>query len=460
MSRHDGEVTANEATADPSPGGARRELARVAGGASFLFATRIGGAAAGYTTQLLLVRWIGAAELGHYVLSFTWCVILSSLASVGFPSASLRFVGEALADDRRGRIAGYVRKTRRIVLVTSSGVAVSGAIVAWLVLRHTAPGLVAPLVIALAAIPLFAQILLQNGYAHAFSWLALMSLPNNVLRPGLLLAAICVAAVAGAELSAARVMAFHLGIIALLVMTQAHRLHRRLDAELAGIEPEYETRRWIHTAAPILLVSLFGGYFPDIQVLLAGFALSSADIAVYAVSLRTAFFIGLGLIAIHYVLTPKCSQLYASGRQAELQHSISVATALAALGAALGVAVLAGFGTTILGWFGPEFAAGHTAMILAAVALLLRALIGPAAEVLAVTGHQNACLGVFAWSLGASVVLNLVVVPIWGIDGAAATIVAVVAFSSFWLNRLAYRLVGVRCSVLALAAGTRRGMPT
>ena len=105
-----------------------REFARLISGSAFIFFYRLFGAAVTFLTQVLLARWMGAAELGIYVLAFSWCILLSTLSTGGFRIASIRFIGEGLAASRPGYIAGYVKRSRQIVIILSLAVAILGSL--------------------------------------------------------------------------------------------------------------------------------------------------------------------------------------------------------------------------------------------------------------------------------------------------------------------------------------------
>ena len=72
------------------------------GGSAFLFMCRIGGAAAAFLTQLLLARWLGAAEFGAYILAFAWLTLLSAAPVSGYAAAAVRFIGQGLANEEYG----------------------------------------------------------------------------------------------------------------------------------------------------------------------------------------------------------------------------------------------------------------------------------------------------------------------------------------------------------------------
>ncbi len=76
-------------------------------------------------------------------------------------------------------------------------------------------------------------------------------------------------------------------------------------------------------------------------------------------------------------------------------------------------------GYPLLALFGTDYVAGYGALAVLGVGLLARASVGHAGDLLIVLGHQRDGLFIAILSLGMNVVLAVVLVPIFGILGAA-----------------------------------------
>ena len=114
---------------------------------------------------------------------------------------------------------------------------------------------------------------------------------------------------------------------------------------------------------------------------------------------------------------------------------------LATLAALVGAAIA---GDRLLAAFGPDFVAGHAALVVLAAAQVVRAAFGPSLQLLTQIGAQRQIATVFAASVAVLVAANLALVPSAGVLGAA---LAVVLTTAFWTTALAvvlYRLAGLR----------------
>ena len=97
----------------------RQEIAKLVSGSSFIFGCRVAGAIIVFLTHIYLARWMGAEQLGYYVYAFALVVLLSTIAGVGFPAASLRVIGQGLADNDLARIRGFIEYGWQVTLLAS-----------------------------------------------------------------------------------------------------------------------------------------------------------------------------------------------------------------------------------------------------------------------------------------------------------------------------------------------------
>jgi O-antigen/teichoic acid export membrane protein len=430
--------------------GTLHSLSAIFGGSAFIFSCRVTGAALTLLTQIALARWMGAAELGIYVIAFSWCVLLAVVSHVGLTPATLRVIGRAVAEHKPGVIWGFARRGGQIVL----GVSVVLALVVGLLVVFSTdrlPGAnAAPFLLALATAPLLALISFQGQIAVAFRWLKTAFLPSEVFRPLLLILIVAAIWKSTETLNAATVMTVQAALMFATTIVLVLILRARLRAEVRAAPAEYEARAWLRIGMPLLLISLFGGYFSEFMVILIGAQVPSDQVAIFNASYRLALLITFGLASIDSVTAPVASRLYAGRDIAELQAVVRRATKLGFLCSLVAVAGFVVFGRFMLGLFGEEFVVGHGTMMILAAAQLVRSAAGPVMSLMSVTGHQDSCLIVFASALVAAVILVFALVPFFGIQGAAMTVFFVTLGWSVWLHRLVVSHLGIRPSIFSV----------
>jgi O-antigen/teichoic acid export membrane protein len=422
-------------------------LLRLIGGSAFIFSSRVAGAALTFATQVVLARWMGAAELGAYVIAFSWCILLSTVATAGMPVAAVRFIGAGLARNDTSYIRGFTRRGTQIALAGGLVIAALGSAI--LVLTNDVPAIYrTPLLVALAMVPLFAVLNFYAGAANSFPWLAQSFLPTNVLRPLFFLVAIWLFAYETRQIDAYRVMQIQWLVIATLSAFCTLAFQWRLHSEVSADGRRYESRRWLRTAVPLLGVTIFSSYLPEITIVLAGFWLSNADVAVLQVGYRIALIIGFGLYAVDAYTAPEAARMIATTDHASLQRMVNRATRLRFWGALAAVALLAVAGRPLLGLFGQEFVSGYGVLMILATAQLTQAAVGPVARLMALSGHHDRCLVASVGSLLVLIPLMALLAPRFGMTGAAIAAVIGMALWSLWMRYLIVASLGIRPSVL------------
>lgn len=427
----------------------RHEFHKMLKGSALIFSSRLSGAILVFITQIYLARWMGAEQFGYYVYAFSLCTLISIICCLGYPAAGLRIIGHNLAHNGLAYIHGFIQHAWRVIAGFSLIAGCTGAALVIVMQDRIPAGFTVPLVISLLSVPVFAVLRLDLRVAHAMSWFKLAFIPNMALRPLLFLLAVYIAWQIGDHLTATIAMLLQSIMLVIVTVGQYLILRRMLKPLLQDTKPLYEKLAWLRIAAPLLLITLFSQFTPEISVTIIGTMLPPHEIAIFNASYRVALFIGFGLAAVNSFTTPRVSQMYAAGDRAGMQHIVSLATQIKFWPALTALLVLVFFGRDILGLFGDDFLAGYNTLLLLGLAQLVLAAVGPADVLLSVTGHQKSCLKVFAFALAATVILNLTLVPVFGINGAAAVVLIVVLFWSLWLHTLVVRHLDIRPSVLA-----------
>lgn len=429
-------------------------LVQLVQGSGFIFGCRVGGALLVLVTQWVLARWMGAEDLGSYLLAYSWCILVARLSGLGYNSAAPRFIGKGIALNDRSTIRGYVVFSGSTVLAVSTATALIGASAAFVLIRRSG-GDPWPMVVAFAAVPIMATIGTLQGFALSFSWFRAAFIPNTVLRPALFLAVACLIWWLGGHPRVTTVMLLQAGsmVVALTILLGA--MGGALKRELGDVTSSFEVGRWTPTALSLLIISLFRDYLPESSIIVAGLFLSSEDIAVFTIGYKVASLISFLLFAVDAFTMPGAAQAQALGDKALLQAMAERATRLTFFGSLCAVVGFWIFGRWMLGLFGAEFVDGYGLLLMIALAQLVRAAVGPVLPLLTVGGHERECLNVYGVSLVLVAPLVVVLAPAWGVEGVGFAVASVIVFSSLALSQRVTSLMGVRPSILAALAGRR-----
>jgi O-antigen/teichoic acid export membrane protein len=135
-------------------------------------------------------------------------------------------------------------------------------------------------------------------------------------------------------------------------------------------------------------------------------------------------------------------------------RSAQAITALCAwAGFVFSLAVFAGyvlFGTTVLGLFGAHAESGYWVLILLSVGLLFDAATGPSRIVMMMTGHERDYVRIFGGIMLMGLLVEIAVIPFWGLLGAAAVNAGSRAFATVFVARWNRKNIGIDTSLMGV----------
>jgi O-antigen/teichoic acid export membrane protein len=188
------------------------------------------------------------------------------------------------------------------------------------------------------------------------------------------------------------------------------------------------------------------------DVMLISYFRPSADVGIYYAATKTA---GLALFGQYAVGSAYAGRIAAAaiGNEGEMRRLVHEAvrwTFYPSLVVTLGILAL---GIPLLAMFGRDFTDAYPLMFILAAGVLARAATGPSELVLNMLGHQRACALSLATAAIVSVSLNLVLIPIWGLTGAAIATATALGTAAFLNWLAAKKLSDVNLFVLAAHSG-------
>lgn len=172
-------------------------------------------------------------------------------------------------------------------------------------------------------------------------------------------------------------------------------------------------------SSPMMLSSLMLFLLNWTAIFMLGAMVTEQELGIYNLSYKLASLAMLVIISMNVVLAPKIAELYKTNNLKELHSVIKKATRLVIILTTPIVLFLLFFSNFVLGVFGSNFVQGKTALIIISVGVLLNVLTGNVDQILNMTSHQKILKNITILGFLLNVLLNLVLIPIYGINGAA-----------------------------------------
>ena len=380
---------------------------------------RLSASALAYLLQIILARALGASNYGTFSFAWSLVTIGGFLATLGYAQIAVRFLAQYQQSGDLAEARGFLRQS---LLATMGGslLSVCGLLLLFpLVERGYGSLCCAALSIGLVALPFFALTDLIEGFARSQGWTIRALTPPYLLRGGLLIALLLAAIATGMTLDAPRAMSLALISTVIACCVQVAITMPALLRLFPSAKPTYDTARWTEAARPTFLTDLAVLARQNIDLIFLGLVATPQAVGLYFAASRIASLLGLSDLAVAEGFGHRFARAVAVPDRAVLRRTYREAWLLNLLPGALLAAALYGLAPWILGMFGAEFVAATPLLQILIAAGFLRLAIGPAEDLLMMTGHAGCVwranlIGAAVMALGC-----LALTPMLGAKGAA-----------------------------------------
>ena len=394
-----------------------------------------------FTAGVVLARALRPEGLGVYAYALAMVNLLVIPAQFGFAGYLVRMAAIYRADEKWGMLKGLLSRSSQVVLLVSLVIASLAFILIDFAELVPADMSSQPLLLALVLLPFLALLEVNSGALRGLGHVVIGQLPSQILRPALFLFTLAVMAVVLPSFSpehaiGANVVATSIALGAGLLLLSRHipQASRNTRVETASTE-------WLRGSLPFMLLAGTQVINHQTDVLMLGILTAPDQVGLYRVAVQIADGMGLVLLAITAVITPHLASLHASGNRRTLQRLL-VNSHRAGVSMLLPIALLLiTFGARFLAVvFGHDYTEAANALTILALGKAVFATVGFSGVALSMFGRAWAATVVTGLTAILNVILNLILIPFMGIEGAAlATAVSgfVVALGCIaWMRRI------------------------
>lgn len=402
---------------------------------SMLF--RLTGMALAFLLHILLARLMGPKGYGDYAVIITWLNLLLVVSLFGMDTAVLRFLPAAVGKKDYPHASGFLRFSYRWITVLSILCSIAALLILIFKSKRSNWSFNEGMFWALFILPVLAFIYQASAVLRSFHRIKASMLPVFILLPVFMAVSCGYYFISNGKLPVDAVMFTQLVCTVLIGFIISRISGKQRQERLEEAEPEYHRKLWLSAAASFFIVSLVDMLLRQTDILLIGYMLNNAKAGQYAVAARITSLVAFGLSVTDYVYMPRIAAVYERRRLAELQKMVRQASRQIVLIALPVVVALIAAGPWLLSLFGPAFRIAYVPMLILLTGQLVNAATGMVGGLLNMTGNHRSFL---LFSIICALLqfgLIYVLVPVWGLSGAAAA----AALSRILLNVLAYRRV-------------------
>lgn len=398
--------------------------------------------AAEYLYRFALARGLGPEGFGTFSQARSVLLVLVILSSLGLAVGVKRFVAK-FGEEKRGAEARRVIRDGSWLIAASSlaGAALLAALAGPLAAAFHNPSLVLPLRILAVALPAALGVEYVTRIGEAFRSFRSSVIARQILDPSLRLVLSVGLLALGAGLPAIMGAYAASAVGALLVAIVLVGRIERLRALDRGPAPSQ-----MGTLLRFSLPLVFGGVLFDfaerIDILMIGLFRDEAQVGVYAVGsalARSLLVLVASTIPVVGTLAAEAVGRGSADDIAKLHRTVTRWMLFFTAPLAAGLLLFPEEAVTLL--FGRDYASAAPALQVLVIAYLTGVLVGPVGLLLNTMGKTHWTLANMAIRTGVNVVLNLLLIPRFGILGAAwGTVISLLVASGLllsWLGKMA-----------------------
>jgi O-antigen/teichoic acid export membrane protein len=417
-----------------------KDFSEIIKGSGISFFLRFGGLAVGYLLTLLIANLFGANGLGDYVLAITILRLFTLLAKLGLDTTSIRFIAAFASQDKWTSIFRFRKQVISILSISS--------IVASLLMYFLAEPIAdlinanykyiqlsAFFVLPMAFFMLHYESLRGLKRIAAFSFFYMMAQGLFTIVSVLIIHQFTISS--NVPIYAYLVSVFIVSILSFLSFKYS------LKKSAKGKE---SAEKELRSYSEILKISVPLMFAQSVQFIMAwtdklmlgaidtpnvslGLTTNSSEVGIYHTAFKLSMFAAVALMSINSIASPKFAEMYASKNKEGLKKIVHQSTKMIFWVTLPLVVIFFSIPDFLLGLFGEEFKIGMFAFILLSCGKMISAFSGSVGNILQMTGNQNILARILFLGAIINVLLNLILIPKYGINGAA---IASTISTVFW----------------------------
>jgi len=418
--------------------GHMQEMLRGTGLAFFL---KIFAAAATFGLNVVIARLLGAEESGVFFLAFTIVMVVAVFGRVGMENALVRFVSINVTAYKSEKVMGVYKKAITYSAIASFILSILLYLIApWLSIElFDKPNLKEPLqVMALGVFPL--ALLTLHAYAlqglrHTAGYISVLSLWVPLITAILSLIWISDYGISAAGYSYLFATTFTLMI--------GWVFWRRASSPFRQDIPKFNRNELLNTSIPLYVANILSMIITWAPLLMLGIWESSANVGIYNAAIKTAMLTSFVLISVNSIAAPKFASLYQKNDFKALGDVSRGTTKIMIILASPILVVFILIPERVLLFFGEEFQQGSTVLMILAVGQFINVATGSVGYLLQMTGHERLVRNTLLFSALLLVVLSIMVIPVYGMVGAAVVSAVMLALQNIIMMLLVWKYLNI-----------------
>lgn len=398
---------------------------------------RVLGALSGLILSIAVSRAIGIEQAGIYFLVLSIVVFSSSISRFGLDNATVRFTS-IFSNDR-----GSLKKIWKGALGITLGFSVLTSVILYLSANFVSYWFFSgtdfadvlkamlPSIVGLSCLTIAAMCLQGLGYTL-----------KSIIILNILVNSLTTLSVVLFELETSSSVALSYSISSLVVVLISLYMLSTCQKTIPNLNSskDFTFNRVINSCFPLWIVSIMSMLTQWSGQFIAGTWVNPTELAQLAVSQRIANLVSFALMAVNMLVAPKFAYMYEKNEIIQIRNLATKSVRLMLFLSTPLVCFIMYFPEILLNLFGDGFSDGAILLQIIAVGQFVNVATGSVGFLLSMSGHERDLRNSMLIAGFISIILALVLVPLYGVLGASISM----ALSLAMQNLIAAYLVNLR----------------
>lgn len=397
-----------------------KNLGIVARETGITLAGKISSAGLRYITQIVLAHLLGTTLFGIYALGIVIYQIGETFSKIGLQAGATRYVSIYHSTGDTEKLKGVL--TQAVVIPFFAGTiflmfffATSNLIAQKIFGEPTVGSAIRLFAIA---IPFGASMTVASVATVGFQTTKYLVYVKNLYHPLTNLLLIALLGSIGFGLHGT-IIAWILASISGLILA-VHFIRKVFPKKAwSRVKSAFETGSLLKFSIPVAFGGLLWFFLLGMDTIMLGFFRSTSDVGVYRAASQTSLLLMIFLESLNTIFSPMIAELFHKNKLQKMEGIFKVSTRWS-FSLTLPIFLIMVFsGKEILHIFGSEFVLGWLPLLILSVGHLVNASAGTSGYMLIMTGHHYQKLFSDISLVVINIILNILLIPRWGLIGAA-----------------------------------------
>ena len=384
---------------------------------SRVFSLRIISIISGFFLMYLITNFYGAEGMGIFALSQTILMVMVMLSVFGTDTASLKYSSQYSNNNEYRKLNSLYFSIFKFVIVSSIFISIillltKGELSVFFnksLLNHSL------FFISLSILPM-SFININSESLRGIGEYSLFTIFRYVLIPVLTILFIYVLDNNNDLLTPIKAYAISICIISLLSFTfllkeiKFFKYFSNIDSNLNDI---------VKYSFPVLISNSMLLLIQWIDIIILGYFETSNTVGIYSVVMKISLFSSVILFSINSIVASEFSRLYSLDKMIDLRVLIKKSSKIIFFITIPVLILIVYFSKSILGYFGYEFIMANKTLYILVAGQFINVLCGSVGYILMMTEKQNIFKNIMIFATCVNIILNIVLIPKYGINGAA-----------------------------------------